>query len=471
MAASVILNDEAVSLEGHDPTDTLLDWLRARGMTGTKEGCAEGECGACAVALLRSGPDGRPRYDAVNACLVPLGAVAGHEVVTVEGVGSRERPHPVQLALARGGGSQCGYCTPGFVVSMFAEYYRPGRVPQRADPEAISGNLCRCTGYRPILDALASLAAPAEDDARRARLAGDAPDPGGCDWSADGSRFARPTSLVAALALLREHPGARPIAGGSDLFVERNLRGARFPLLVSLAAIPELRRLEWHADRVEIGAALTLRELEAHLAGRLPLLEQVLPLFASRLIRNAATLGGNLATASPIGDAAPVLLALDARVVVAGQRGERSLPLDGFFTGYRRTALEPGELIVSVVVPLPVPGIARFYKVSKRELDDIATVAAGFAIDLDAAGRVRVARLAYGGVAATPARAREAESAMVGRRWGPEAVAAARPALDAAFRPLDDQRGSARYRSAMVVRLLEKLCAETATGAARRLGA
>ncbi|RDI95543.1 xanthine dehydrogenase small subunit [Meiothermus sp. QL-1] len=445
------LNGQRVEIEGLDPHTTLLSWLRASGLTGSKEGCAEGECGACAVLLVR--PDGQgARYEAANGCLLLLPTLAGQEVWTVEGLGRPEALHPVQAAMLQGG-SQCGYCTPGFVVSMAAEYYRKGR--EGFDLEALSGNLCRCTGYRPIRDAALGLPKPSPDDplARRLMEPAPAPAPLRCPG------YLRPASLAEALQVLKDHPQARPLAGGTDFGVEVNQRFARAELIVDISALPELRGLQWEADFLELGAGLSLSELERGLGGRVPLLSEWFPLFASRLIRNRATLGGNLATASPIGDAAPVLLALGAQVVLVGAGGERTLPLEEFFTGYRRTALEPGELIRAVRIPLPLPPLARFYKVAKRPLDDISTVAAAFALWLEG-GRVQGVRVALGGMAATPVRAYRTEAFLVGRPWDESTVRAAAEVLRGEFSPIDDHRGSAAYRRAVAGNLLWKFYAE-----------
>ncbi len=454
------LNGHDVDATGADPNTTLLAWLRQRGMTGTKEGCAEGECGACAVVLLRSDADGRARYEPVNSCLLLLASAAGQEIVTVEGVANGAL-HPVQDAMVRLGGSQCGYCTPGFVMSLFAEFYREGRAEGGFDPESIAGNLCRCTGYRPIRDAGRSLPMVDARDPCAARLSEPAPAPSGVRYESASRRFFRPTSLSEALEVLAQHPDARIVAGGTDLVVEMNQRHARFETILSLEAVSELRALEDRDDALIVGAAVTLSELERRVHGQLPMMSELLPLFSSRLIRNRATLGGNLATASPIGDSPPVLLALGAEVTLASRAGERTVPLDAFFRGYRKTAMEPGELLVSVRIPKPFPSIGRFYKVSKRRHDDISTVAAAFALDLDASGVVTEARLAYGGVAATPVRARAAEDALRGKKWSAAAVSDAKAALEGAFTPMSDQRGSAGYRAAMVSRLMDKLWAET----------
>lgn len=447
------LNGKEVTVQGVDPHTNLLTWLRQGGLTGSKEGCAEGECGACAVALVRPDAAGRTRYEAVNSCLLLLPSLHAQEVVTVEGIGLPEKLHPVQAAMTQGG-SQCGYCTPGFVVSLFAEYYRPGR--EGFDLEALGGNLCRCTGYRPIRDAAYSLGTPDPEDPLRKRLEEPAPAPGPLEYTLGPRRFYRPTTLQGLFDVLKMHPQARLIAGGTDLAVEANLRFSRWDVLVSVEAIPEMGRIDWDADNLEIGAAVPLSRIEEEVRGKLPLLEELLPLFASRLLRNRATLGGNLGTASPIGDSPPVLLALGAFVRVASATGQRLVPIDEFFTGYRKTALGPGEVILSVQIPRPFPEIGRFYKVAKRHQDDISTVAGAFALELADNGTVSRIRIAYGGVAATPIRAQLTEAALVGKPWNLAAVQAASRVLATEFKPISDHRGSAEYRSAMVVKLLEK---------------
>jgi xanthine dehydrogenase small subunit len=418
MAIEFHLNGRPVRAEV-DPQSTLLDFLRARGLTGAKEGCAEGECGACTVVMVRA-RDGHAAYVPVNSCLMFVPMAAGQEIYTVEALAAGGEPHAVQQAMIDCGGSQCGYCTPGFVMSLFAEQYRPGRT-SACDPHSMSGNLCRCTGYAPIARAAAGLG-PAPSDAWTERLTRPAP-----------PVAAGPTSLADYFEAIRENPGARPIAGGTDLVVEANLKQRRFPHLVSVEAIADLRVFRDDESRIEIGAGLPLSEIEA-----LP--REFIDLFASPLIRNRATLGGNLATASPIGDAAPLLLAMDAHVRLACPRGERTLPLTEFFLAYRKTALATGELIVSVILPKPLPRVVRFYKAAKRRMDDISTVAAAFAIGADGG-----LRMAYGGVAPVPLRAFEAE-------------AAARPAeaLARTLKPIGDHRGSAAYRMALAQNLYAK---------------
>ncbi|HEX4445156.1 MAG TPA: FAD binding domain-containing protein, partial [Polyangiaceae bacterium] len=389
-----VLNGEAIEIGSIDPHVTLLQWLRESGRTGTKEGCAEGECGACAVACVATDARGRTRFEPINSCLVPVWTLAGRSLLTVEGLARAGALHPVQEAMVERGGSQCGYCTPGFVVSLFCEYYRPGRVGY--DPEAISGNLCRCTGYRPIVDVARALPQPRgfaddaddADDADKkwvALLREPAPPPAAVAQLDGPARFERPLTMARLFACTAENPGAVLIAGGTDLMVYANQRYTRWPMLVALDAIPELRVFAALPGEFVFGAALPLSQIEERMhaehPGEAAALETLLPLFSSRLIRNRATLGGNLATASPIGDSPPVLLSLDAQVTIAGAAGERRVPLSEFFLDYRKTVLGPGEVLVSVHVPRPLPKVQRFYKVSKRVMDDISTVAGAFALD------------------------------------------------------------------------------------------
>jgi xanthine dehydrogenase small subunit len=468
---SVTVNGQVAPLSGVPAHTTALDWLRGRGLVGAKEGCAEGECGACSVLVARQGTTTPTRWTALNACLVPVLALDGQEVVTAEGLGTPADLHPVQREMAVRGGSQCGYCTPGFVCSMAAEFYRPGRGdaapvdvvgttehpheqgPNGFDLHALSGNLCRCTGYRPIRDAAYALDAPAAGDPLAARQAAPAPAPRATRTDA----FVRPADLAGALQLLGERPDAVVVAGSTDWGVEVNLRGVRAPLVVAVDRLAELRGVSVADEVVEIGAAVTLSEIAARLDGAVPLLDLLLPQFASVLIRNGATLGGNLGTGSPIGDTAPGLLALGASLVLVSADGEREVALADYFTGYRRSVRTAGELIRAVRIPQPQPGLVGFTKIAKRRFDDISSVAVAFGLDV-VDGVVAAARIGLGGVAATPIRALATEQALVGRPW-PD-VAAAADVLGGEGTPLDDHRASAAYRAAMLRQSLLKFAAE-----------
>ncbi|MFI0989520.1 xanthine dehydrogenase small subunit [Streptomyces exfoliatus] len=480
VAARIIVNGRETPLAPAAPHTTVLDFLRERGLTGTKEGCAEGECGACSVLVARPGVKKPTDWVAVNACLIPAAALDGQEIVTSEGLatagepGSRPVLHPVQEEMAVRGGSQCGYCTPGFVCSMAAEYYRPDRCahqdpadgadaehgPNGFDLHALSGNLCRCTGYRPIRDAAFAVGAPADGDPLAQRREQAPPAPVATAYTRGDSAFLRRSTLADTLRLLEERPGAVVVAGSTDWGVEVNIRSRRADCVVAVDRLPELRELRVASDHIEIGAALTLTEIERRLDGAVPLLAELFPQFASRLIRNSATLGGNLGTGSPIGDSPPVLLALDASVVLAGPDGEREVPLSGYFTGYRQSVRRPGELIRAVRVPLPLSPVTAFHKIAKRRFDDISSVAVAFALDIED-GIVRTARIGLGGVAATPVRARATEAALEGEPWAAETVEAAAVVLRGEGTPMDDHRASSLYRSAMLGQSLLKLYART----------
>jgi xanthine dehydrogenase small subunit len=452
MNVEFLLNGRRVSAQGYSSQTTLLDFVRSRGLTGAKEGCAEGECGACNVVCVAPGQRGT-EFRAVNSCLMFLPMVSGQEIYTVEALAEKGELAAVQKAMADGGGSQCGYCTPGFVMSLFAEYYRPGRTGA-CDPHSMAGNLCRCTGYRPIRDAALSLHGAVADDRFTRRLSRPAPPLGRA--SCEG--FLRPTSVEECLGELQK-PGAKLIAGGTDLGVESNLRFRRWPRLISVEAL--FREFSDMPDRIRIGASLPLTDLAERWTGAPAAFHEWLTLFASPTLRNRATLGGSLATASPIGDSAPLLLALDAWVELIGPRGSRNVAVDNFFTGYRETVLEPNELISAVEIPKPLPSMLRFYKIAKRRMDDISTVAAALALDFDAQGRVRTARFGFGGVAATPVRATGAEDAVSGRTWNLDAVERAQVGLEKQIRPLSDHRGSAAYRLEVSKSLLAKFHEET----------
>jgi xanthine dehydrogenase small subunit len=503
----VIVNGQPRELGEVGGHVTLLEWLRASGYTGSKEGCAEGECGACAVLVAKPDGDSRTRWTAINACLVPAAGLVSQEVVTAEGLGGPDSLHPVQKEMADRGGSQCGYCTPGFICAMAGEYYRADRQPlvsgsahrpATAEPAAtnghpggttgpiasgnapdhehgpngfdlhsLSGNLCRCTGYRPIKDAAYALGQPDGGDPFVTRLERPAPAPEATKISSPQGTFVRPTSLDQALELLADRPDALLVAGSTDWGVELNIRHARTDLSIGIDRLEELRGFHVADGSIELGAALTLSEIERALDGSVPLLAEVFPQFASRLIRNGATLGGNLGTGSPIGDAAPALLALDATLVLASVAGEREVPLAGYFTGYRETFKQPGELIKSIRIPTPVAPLSAFHKIAKRRFDDISSVAIAFALQLsggDDGGAPTVGdiKIGIGGAAATPLRATSTEAALNGNPWTRDLVAEAADVMAREGTPMSDHRASAEYRTAMLRTSLLKFFAENA---------
>ena len=463
------------------PTRSVLDWLREDARcTGTKEGCNEGDCGACTVVIGSLAAPGAPEavrglvLETVNACIQFLPTLDGKALFTVEDLKRIAPPgslHPTQQAMVDCHGSQCGFCTPGFVMSMWSAYEhhqacgtRPTR-QQMADE--LSGNLCRCTGYRPILDAGQRMfdLPPAPLDTAPVvtaltRLAADA-GPGASFEYAAGAHFHAPRRLDEFAAVRERLPKAQLLAGSTDvgLWVNKQLR--ELGDIVYIGDVESLKRIEAHEDGLWIGAAASLETAWRALAARWPTLTDVWLRFASPPIRHAGTMGGNVANGSPIGDSAPVLMALDASLEL--RRGERvrRVPLDAFYTDYMKNRLEAGEFVQAILIPkLPAARQVRAYKISKRFDCDISALCAGFSIELDA-DRVREVRLAYGGLAGVVKRAAAAEAALRGQPWNADAVARAQTAIADDFKPLTDMRASAAYRLQVATNLLQRFWLET----------
>lgn len=437
------LNDQQVEITGISPVTTLLDWLRDhRGLRGTKEGCAEGDCGACTVVREREG-----RRDAVNSCIVLLGQLDGQSLRTVEGLrGADGGPHPVQTAMAEADATQCGFCTPGFVMSALAHASSGGTADPDAIHESLAGNLCRCTGYRPIVEAMTRIAGLAVEPPPVSLIS-----PRTTSTAFEGAFFA-PRSLDELLELRAAHPAALLLAGGTDLGLLASRERKPPKALIHLAHVPELTAISATADKITVGAAATYTAAAPILIEAFPALRAYLSRLGSRQIRNMGTIGGNIGTASPIGDMPPVLLALEASLTLVSPLGTREILLDDFFLDYRKTALAPDEIIQSLSMPRLWEG-ETFHcdKVSKRRDQDISTVAGAYRVRIRN-GRIEDARLAFGGMAATPRRARAAEAALL-----KDGFAAAIAAVDDDFKPVDDWRGSASYRRQVAANLLRRL--------------
>ncbi|MGQ0798488.1 MAG: xanthine dehydrogenase small subunit [Pseudomarimonas sp.] len=448
-----LLNGEPVCLADCDPRESLLRWLKRRRLTGTKEGCADGDCGACTVALIATDRDGTSHLQAVNSCLLPMGVLPAREVITVEGLAEGQQLHPAQQALVDSAGSQCGYCTPGFVMSLFV-----GLHEDALDDHAIAGNLCRCTGYGPIRQAAARLASDKPADVRFAQLKSQPREP---LPASQLPRFFSPTNVSDALTLKAQHADSLWFAGGTDLGVNLSHGQPLASVLIALDRIESLRKLAVSDELVRIGAGVPLTTLESALHGIFPALDEMLPWFAGRQVRNRATLGGNLGSASPIGDLLPVLLALDAIIHLRDLDGVRDVPAADFFLDYRKTARRGDELIEAVSLPRRTDLWSSSAKVAKRQTDDISIVAVAFALARDSQGFIIHARLAFGGVAAIPKRALATEAFLLGKQLDSAVILDAADRLRAEFEPLSDHRASSDYRRALCANLFLRFVNET----------
>ncbi|GAB3437149.1 xanthine dehydrogenase small subunit [Massilia solisilvae] len=456
--------------EVHDaaPTRTILQHLREDlHCTGTKEGCGEGDCGACTV-VVGSIENGQLELKTVNSCIQFLPTLDGKALFTVEDL---QQPngalHPVQQALVECHGSQCGFCTPGFAMSLWGMYLKQdGKTPSRAQiDDALSGNLCRCTGYRPIIDAaqrMTELPRVAFDgDTLAGELRGLQRD-ASLDYAGAGKRFHAPRTLEELVRLRAGYPRALLLAGSTDvgLWVTKQMR--ELDDIIYLGQVEELKRIAERDGMIEIGAGATLNDAYAAVCHYYPdELSELWQRFASLPIRNAGTLGGNVANGSPIGDSMPWLIALGSQVVLRGPDGGRVLALEDFYLGYQQKDLRPGEFVQALRVPLPHAGLRlRTYKLSKRFDQDISAVCAAFAVTLEG-GRIARVRIAFGGMAATPKRAAAAEAVLAGRTWTEDVLAEAMAALEQDYAPLTDMRASSAYRMQAARNLLRRFWIET----------
>jgi xanthine dehydrogenase small subunit len=460
-----------VEVKGTHPCATLLDWLRLGERSfGTKEGCAEGDCGACTVALGRV-RGGQLVYEPVNACILLLGQVDGAEVVTVEDLAVAGRLHPVQAAMVARHGSQCGFCTPGIVMSLFTLYQEGERPLSRATiNDTLAGNLCRCTGYRPIVDAAMEACADEPVDGftvRKAetasKLAGMVDRDEGLFVGTPSRFFAAPASEDSLVELCAAHPDATFLSGATDVGLWITKGFQVLEKIIWLGRVKGLDRIEETAETLALGATVTHARAMPRLGAIDPDLGELMRRFGSAQIRVSGTVGGNIANGSPIGDLAPALIALGARLELRSIGGTRTIPLESFFLAYRKQDRQPGEYVRRLIVPKPGPDQhVRVYKISKRFDEDISAVMAAFCLTV-ADGMVTAARVAYGGMAGIPKRAEMLEHALTGMRVADGAAwQAASEAVENDFTPLGDLRATAAYRMRVAKNLVLKAMAEIA---------
>ena len=466
---------QLVSLRNVPPTRTLLELLREDlHWSATKEGCGEGDCGACTV-VLGEARDGRIQYRAINACIRLAHSIDGMALWTAQDLVADDGSlHPVQEAMVQCHASQCGFCTPGFVMSLFGVYQNQvcqgQTVTRELAQQALSGNLCRCTGYRPILQAaqtMVELPPVRIDEANLLqKLERISHYQRGLET---GSTYLAPRTLKQLLSLRAQHPQAQIVAGCTDVGLWVTKQHREFAQVLDVTRVQELQRVERYSHHLALGAAVTLAEAFDALVQDRPQLRTFASRFAGLPVRNSGTLGGNVANGSPIGDSMPLLIALGANVVLMSARGHRELPLEQLYTGYRQNVMAPDEVLAWIKVPLPVASeLSRIYKISKRFEDDISAVCLGLQLHLED-GVVRQASIGVGGVAATPVRALRTQAALRGQPWSQATVHGAMATLRSEFAPISDMRASAAYRTEVLGNLLQRFWLESQDTAALSL--
>lgn len=462
-----LLNQELRQESELSPNMTVLNYLRNQvNKTGTKEGCGSGDCGACTV-VLGEVIDGQLHYRSVNSCLTFVSALHGKQLITVEDLQNSDRSlHPVQQAMVEFHGSQCGYCTPGFIMSMFALSKNKPAATKADVMESLAGNLCRCTGYRPIVDAALSLASnePLMDQFTHfeqqiiAKLESIQAQPASLSFGKLTAYSPRSVNELAQLYVA--NPKAKLVAGGTDLALEVTQFHREIETLISVNLVDDMKVCEQSDTNLHIGANVAISDAYQLLTQHYPDFGELLHRFASLQVRNQGTLGGNIANASPIGDAPPLLIALNAQIKLRRGQQTRIIPLEDYFISYKVTAQQESEFIEQIIIPKPgTDETFRAYKLSKRIDDDISAVCGAFNLHIED-NKVVNARIAFGGMAATPKRASHCENALIGQTWNEDTIQQAMQAINLDFEPLSDFRASKEYRSLTAANMLRRLFIE-----------
>jgi xanthine dehydrogenase small subunit len=472
-----VLNDQVILIDFNantelKPTTTVLNYLRSLPFhKGVKEGCAEGDCGACTVVIAEN-RNGKLDYKSIDSCLVFLPMIHGKQLITVENLADSGVLHPVQQEMVNHNGSQCGYCTPGIVMSLFGLYKNHKNPEREVIEDSLTGNLCRCTGYQPIIKAAEHACSQVDADKFRKHEAKITSlldeinkEKSPLELNSAIQNYYKPFWLKDALSLKKMHPNAIIVSGATDTALRQTKKHELLPEIIDISAIDALNYFVEEDQILKIGSGLTLEQLKKYSENRLPALHQMLKIFGSLQIRNLATLGGNIGSASPIGDTLPLLIAYKAYIKLQSEITERMVWIEDFIRGYRKTDIRPDELITSVHIPKPgTETMIRSYKVSKRKDLDISTVSGGFSLKLEN-GNVKEIILAYGGMADKPKRARNTEKFLLGKPWTRSIVENAMELLIDEFTPLTDARAGAGYRTLVAGNLLLKFFVETSTPA------
>ncbi len=459
-----VYENKILEIKNPDTNETILNYVRTKlKKTGTKEGCAEGGCGACTIVIGELEKN-NIKYKAINSCIAFLPSLEGKQLILVEDLIFKNELHPVQKAMVNYHGSQCGFCTPGFVMSLFAMYKNFSSYKDEIIKDSIQGNLCRCTGYRPIVEAAKSL----NKDSKRDFFAKEKKNTlkllkkiknRSIKIINDNKKYFAPKFTNELNKILRSEPNSKLISGGTDVSLIVTKERKDLNSLIYLNSIDELNYIKENNRFIEVGASTPLIKFESFIKKYFPDFSEVLKRYGSVQIRNVCTIAGNIATASPIGDTLPMLLALDSQIIVKGKNKSQILPINGFFTNYRKTKLKKGQFIHSIRIPLLKQNIFKAYKISKRIDDDISSVCASFNIEINK-DKIKKIRIAYGGMSSTPKRAFNCEKVLVNSNISYKTIGKAKKLLEKDFKPITDTRATQNYRMEVAKNLLEKCFSE-----------